>query len=267
VSADGRIKGDTQTVYVLALAFDLLPQEKREQAVKHLVDNIRDRNWRLSTGFVGTKDLMGTLTRFGRTDVAYQLFHNEAFPSWGFSIRHGATSIWERWDGWTPENGFQDPGMNSFAHYSFGAVGEWMFKTIAGIDCDVPAYDHIVIHPRLGGSVTWVKATYDSIHGPIATAWRIMPEPRPNGELRLYVTIPANTTATVYVPTRDADSVMEGRKHASQARACGCRHAGRHRRLRSRQRRLSFRRAIAVAFGRQQQFPSPALSGGFSFEG
>jgi alpha-L-rhamnosidase len=217
VSADGRIKGDTQTVYVLALAFDLLPQEKREQAVKHLVDNIRDRNWRLSTGFVGTKDLMGTLTRVGKTEVAYQLFHNDAFPSWGFSIQHGATSIWERWDGWTPENGFQDPGMNSFAHYSFGAVGEWMFKTIAGIDSDAPAYDHIIIHPRPGGRVTWVKATYDSIHGPIAAAWRIMPEPRPNGEFRLYVTIPANTTATVYVPTRDADSVMEGRKHASQA--------------------------------------------------
>ncbi len=160
---------------------------------------------------------MGTLTRCGRTDVAYQLFHNETFPSWGFSIKHGATSIWERWDGWTPEKGFQDPGMNSFAHYSFGAVGEWMFKTIAGIDCDVPAYDHIVIHPRPGGRVTWAKATYDSIHGPIAAAWRIMPEPRPDGELRLYVTIPANTTATVYVPTKDADSVMEGRKHASQA--------------------------------------------------
>jgi alpha-L-rhamnosidase len=217
VSAAGRIKGDTQTVYVLALAFDLLPQEKREQAVKYLVDNIRDRNWRLSTGFVGTKDLMGTLTRCGQTDVAYQLFHSDVFPSWGFSIKHGATSIWERWDGWTPENGFQDPGMNSFAHYSFGAVGEWMFKTIAGIDSDSPAYDHILVHPRPGGRVTWVKAMYDSIRGPIATAWRILPEPRPNGEFRLYVTIPANTTATVYVPTRDADSVMEGRKHAAQA--------------------------------------------------
>jgi alpha-L-rhamnosidase len=217
VSADGRIKGDTQTVYVLALAFDLLPQEKREQAVKHLVDNIRDRNWRLSTGFVGTKDLMGTLTRFGKTDVAYQLFHNDVFPSWGFSIQHGATSIWERWDGWTPENGFQDPGMNSFAHYSFGAVGEWMFKTVAGIDSDVPGYDHIVIHPRPGGRVTWVKAMYDSIHGPIASAWRIMSNFRSHDEFRLYVTIPANTTATVYVPTKDADEVTEGRRHASQA--------------------------------------------------
>ena len=237
VSADGRIKGDTQTVYVLALAFDLLPESsmgvppmnqdhgqdaratKREQAVKYLVDNIRDRNWRLSTGFVGTKDLMGTLTRFGQTDVAYQLFHNDAFPSWGFSIKHGATSIWERWDGWTPENGFQDPGMNSFAHYSFGAVGEWMCKTIGGIDSDGPSYDRIVIHPQVGGRVTWAKATYDSIHGRIATAWRIMPEPRPNGEFRLYVTIPMNTTATVYIPAKDASSILEGRRPATQAKA------------------------------------------------
>jgi alpha-L-rhamnosidase len=214
VAADGRIKGDTQTVYVLALAFDLLPENKREQAVQHLVDNIRDRNWRLSTGFVGTKDLMGTLTRFGRMDVAYHLFHSDVFPSWGFSIKHGATSIWERWDGWTPENGFQDPGMNSFAHYSFGAVCEWMFKTIAGIDTDGPAYERIIIRPQPGGRLSWAKATYNSIHGPIATAWRLMPS---NGELRLYVAIPANTTATVYVPTKDAPGILEGKKPAAQA--------------------------------------------------
>jgi alpha-L-rhamnosidase len=219
VSPDGRIKGDTQTVYVLALAFDLLPQEKRGQAVKYLVENIRDHEGRLSTGFVGTKDLMGTLTRFGQTGVAYRLFHNDAFPSWGFSIKHGATSIWERWDGWTPENGFQDPGMNSFAHYSFGAVGEWMLKTIGGIDTDGPAYDRIVIRPQPGGHVTWAKATYDSIHGRIATAWRIMPESKSGHELRLYVTIPANTTALIYIPARDAGSIIEGKKPASQAQA------------------------------------------------
>ncbi len=113
------------------------------------------------------------------------LFHSDAFPSWGFSIKHGATSIWERWDGWTPEKGFQDPGMNSFAHYSFGAVGEWMFKTIGGIDSDGPAYDHIVIHPQPGGHLTWAKTTYNSIHGPIATDLadhaRFTAEPRSSG--------------------------------------------------------------------------------------
>ncbi|HNS19008.1 MAG TPA: family 78 glycoside hydrolase catalytic domain [Sedimentisphaerales bacterium] len=219
VSADGRVKGDTQTVYVLALAFDLLPKEKRPMAAQHLVDNIRDRDWHLSTGFVGTKDLMATLNAIGRTDVAYHLFHNETFPSWGFSIQHGATSIWERWDGWTPEKGFQDPGMNSFAHYSFGAVCEWMFRTIGGIDTQLapteaggPAYKHIVIRPQMGGRLSWAKTSYNSIRGKIATAWKV------DGDtLKLDVTIPANTTATVYVPAVDAASIRERRKPVAQA--------------------------------------------------
>jgi alpha-L-rhamnosidase len=212
VTPDGKIKGDTQTVYVLALAFDLLAKEKREIAMKYLVDNIRDRNWHLSTGFVGTKDLMGTLTRFGETNVAYQLFHNESFPSWGFSIKHGATSIWERWDGWTPEKGFQDPGMNSFAHYSFGAVGEWMFKTIGGIDTDGPAYQRIIIHPRPDGRISWAKTSYDSIQGKIATAWKVQ-----DGQFSLEVTVPTNTVATVYIPAKDAASVREGLNVATKA--------------------------------------------------
>ncbi len=231
VTADGHIKGNTQTVYVLALAFDLLPTEKREQVTQYLVNDIRSRNWHLSTGFVGTKDLMTTLTRFGRTDVAYNLFHNDTFPSWGFSIRHGATSIWERWDGWTPEKGFQDPGMNSFAHYSFGAVGEWMFKTIAGIDTSGPGYEHIVIRPCPDGRLSWAKASYDSIRGRIATAWKIEHRRQNAGwdllhldssstrvpTLVLDVTIPANTDATVYVPTADPQRVTESGNVASQA--------------------------------------------------
>ena len=155
---------------------------------------------------------MATLTGIGETDVAYHLFHNETFPSWGFSIKHGATSIWERWDGWTPENGFQDPGMNSFAHYSFGAVAEWMFRTIGGIDTDGPAYKRIVIRPQPGGRLAWAKTSYDSIQGRIATAWKV-----DGDELRLDVTVPVNTTATVYIPAVDGASVREGRKSASQA--------------------------------------------------
>jgi alpha-L-rhamnosidase len=212
VAEDGRIKGDTQTVYVLALAFDLLPQAKQPAAVRYLVDNIKNRDWHLSTGFVGTKDLMQTLMRFDQTDVAYRLFHNDTFPSWGFSIRHGATSIWERWDGWTPEKGFQDPGMNSFAHYSFGAVCEWMFKTISGIDTEGPAYKHIVIHPRPGGRLTWAKTSYKSIHGQISTDWQVKGQ-----TFTLNITIPANTTATVYVPAESPDSVKEGTRPATKA--------------------------------------------------
>jgi alpha-L-rhamnosidase len=210
VADDGKIASDTQTAYVLALAFDLLPKEKREIAIQRLVDNIKGRDWRLSTGFIGTKDLMTTLTKVGRTDVAYKLFHNDTFPSWGFSIKQGATSIWERWDGWTPEKGFQDPNMNSFAHYSFGAVAEWMFKTIAGIDTDGAGFRRIIIRPRPGGRLEWAKTSYKSINGLVATGWILEGD-----TLKLDVTIPANTTATVYIPTSDPKSVMESGRPVS----------------------------------------------------
>ena len=212
VGADGKIKGDTQTVYVLALAFGLVDGEQAELAKKHLADNIKGRDYHLSTGFVGTKDLMATLTAIDRADIAYRLFHNDTFPSWGFSIKHGATSIWERWDGWTPEKGFQDPGMNSFAHYSFGAVAEWMFKTIAGIDTDGVGYRNIIIKPQPGGKIVYAKASYNSINGVIATEWKFK-----GGNFYLDVTIPANTTATIYIPAAKTGKITESRKPADKA--------------------------------------------------
>jgi len=213
VDDDGRIKGNTQCCYVMALCSDLLDPDRKKLAAGHLIDDIKSRNWHLSTGLVGTKDLMFVLTKIGRNDVAYRLLHNDTFPSWGFSIRHGATSIWERWDGWTPEKGFQDPGMNSFAHYSFGAVGEWMFRTIGGIDTDGPGFKKIIIRPQPGGRLHWAKTNYNSINGKIATAWRIH-----DSRLLLNVTIPANTTATVYVPTISVENVTESGKPAAQSK-------------------------------------------------
>ena len=150
VADDGRIKGDTQAVYVLALANDLVDGPKARLAAAYLVEDIEKKGGHLSTGFIGTKDLMLVLSKIDRRDVAYRLLFNDTFPSWGFSIKHGATSIWERWDGWTPEKGFQDPGMNSFAHYSFGAVYQWMVENIGGITSDGPAYKRIVIAPQPG---------------------------------------------------------------------------------------------------------------------
>ena len=171
VGGDGRIKGNTQAVYVLALAVDLVDGEKAKQAATYLVEDIEKKGGHLSTGFIGTKDLMLVLSKIGRHDVAYRLLLNDTFPSWGFSIKQGATSIWERWDGWTPEKGFQDPGMNSFAHYSFGAVYQWMVENIGGIQSDGPAYKHIVIEPHPGGPLTHAETSYQSIRGEIATAW------------------------------------------------------------------------------------------------
>lgn len=195
VGADGRIKSDTQTAYVLALRFGLLPEEKRVAAARYLVDDIvNKRNGHLSTGFLGVGYLTPTLTQTGHLDVAYRLLNNDTYPSWGYSIRQGATTIWERWDGWTEEKGFQDPGMNSFNHYSLGSVGEWMYSSVAGIDLDPtqPAYKHAVLHPHPGGGLTYARASYDSIHGRIVSDWKLE-----NGQFAYRIMVPTNTTATV----------------------------------------------------------------------
>jgi alpha-L-rhamnosidase len=212
VAPDGHIQGDTQTDYVLALAFGLLDADKQELAAQYLVDNIRRRDWHLSTGFVGTKSLMLALAQIGRGDVAQRLIHNDTFPSWGFSIKHGATSIWERWDGWTPEKGFQDPGMNSFAHYAFGAVYQWMVENIGGIQSASPDYKQILIAPQPDPLLTWADTAYVSIHGPIQTHWS-----RNGNALRLQLSIPPNTTATVRLPAAGPDRVSESGRPAARS--------------------------------------------------
>ena len=205
VSADGHIKGETQTCYVLALAFDLVPPEQAPLSADLLVADIQRRGWHLSTGFIGTKDLMLVLSKIGRPDVAYRLLFNDTFPSWGFSIKQGATSIWERWDGWTPERGFQDPGMNSFAHYSFGAVYQWMVENIGGIRSAAPAYKDIRLAPQFTDRLTSAEVSYRSIRGLIATDWQ-----RSKGKVRFNATIPANTTAQLILPARSGGEVTEG---------------------------------------------------------
>jgi len=207
VSPNGRVKGDTQTCYVLALRFGLLPPGLRPLAAKHLVDDIAAKNGHLSTGFVGVGYLCPVLTETGHNDVAYRLLLNDTFPSWGYSIKQGATTIWERWDGYTREKGFQDPGMNSFNHYSLGSVGQWLYQDVAGIDTDPdrPGFAHILIHPHPGPGLTRARAVYDSIRGRIVSAWRT-----DSAGLALDVTIPANTTATVFLPAPDGAAVTEG---------------------------------------------------------
>ena len=207
VSPEGRVKGDTQTAYVLALRFGLLPERLRPMAAQHLADNIASKDNHLSTGFVGVGYLCPVLTDFGHNDAAYTLLLNTTFPSWGYSIMQGATTIWERWDGYTKDKGFQDPGMNSFNHYSLGSVGQWLYQDVAGIDTDPdqPGYKHILLHPHPGPGLTEVHASYASIRGPIASSWKTA-----NGQLVWDVSIPANTTATAFIPTASAEAVREG---------------------------------------------------------
>ncbi|MGP0062191.1 MAG: family 78 glycoside hydrolase catalytic domain [Isosphaeraceae bacterium] len=208
VAPDGRIKGNTQACYVLAIAFDLVDGEKLQQAARYLVEDIEKRGGHLSTGFIGTKSLMQALSKVNRQDVAYRLLHNDTFPSWGFSIKQGATSIWERWDGWTPEKGFQDPGMNTFAHYSFGAVYQWMVENIGGIKSDGPAYKHIIIAPVIDERLKTGFVSYDSIRGPVGVIWSWE-----GGRMASFeVNIPANTTATVHVPVARGRALLESNR-------------------------------------------------------
>lgn len=197
VDESGRIKGDTQTVYVLALKMNLLTEEQRKLAVRHLAGNIQLHGNHLTTGFLGVGYLLPALTEGGREDLAYTLLNQGTFPSWLYSIKHGATTIWERWDAWTETNGFQNPGMNSFNHYSLGSVGEWMYQNIMGIntDEDSPGYKHFVIHPRPGGGLHFAKGEFHSVYGRIRVEWKLE-----RSLFILKVQIPVNTTATIYVP-------------------------------------------------------------------
>ncbi|MEU0808054.1 alpha-L-rhamnosidase [Streptomyces sp. NPDC005970] len=196
VSADGTVKGDTQTAYVLALSMDLLPDSARTRAADRLVELIRSKDGHLSTGFLGTPRLLPTLTAVGRTDVAYRLLEQRTFPSWGYQIERGATTMWERWDSVRPDGSFQDPGMNSFNHYAYGSVGQWMYENITGIGIGDPGFRSIVIRPRPGGDVHEANGRYDSLYGPITTRWTR----KDDGALTLDVSVPVNTTAEVWLP-------------------------------------------------------------------
>ena len=208
VRDDGQVGTGSQTGYVLALHFGLLPTALRPLAARHLVAAIEARDWHLSTGFVGTAYLLPVLSENGYHDVAVKLLSTDSFPSWLYEVVHGATTMWERWDGWTEARGFQDAGMNSFNHYAYGAVGDWLVRYLAGIELDAgsPSGRHWVIRPRPGDGIDRVAASYRSIQGTVACAWS-----REGGTLRLEVEIPANTTATVFVPSAEGpEAVREG---------------------------------------------------------
>ncbi|MBN2086034.1 MAG: family 78 glycoside hydrolase catalytic domain [Anaerolineales bacterium] len=207
VRGDGTIEGGTQTSYVLALEFDLLPGELRIPAAAELVRKIRERDNHLSTGFVGTPYITWVLSATGHLDTAYDLLRQTTWPSWLYSVTQGATTIWERWDGWTHDKGFQDPKMNSFNHYAYGAVGAWMYAVIGGIEPDPerPGYKHIVMHPRPGGGLARAAVELQSMYGGIQSDWT-----RADGRFDWKITVPANTTATIFIPAKDENRVTEG---------------------------------------------------------
>ncbi len=210
VTPNGRLVSGTQTAYVLALNFDMLPEALRPAIAQRLVNNIKDYNNHLTTGFLGTPYLCHVLTRFGYTDVAYELLLQEKYPSWLYPVKMGATTIWERWDGIKPDSTFQTPGMNSFNHYAYGAIGDWMYRVVAGIDTDGVGYKKIKIKPHTGGNLTNAAADLQTYYGKVSSHWKLE-----NGKLQMDVEIPANTTATIYIPADSADGVMESGKSLS----------------------------------------------------
>jgi len=221
---DGALSVDTQTAYALALYMNLLPDNLRSAAAARLARKIQDDDWRMGTGFLGTRPLLPVLSTTGQNDLAVRLLQNRKYPSWGYEIEQGATTIWERWNSYTRDKGFggeQNASMNSFAHYSFGAVCEWMFSQLAGIDTDGPGYKRIIVRPLPPSPnsnpdqkpIDWVRACYDSIHGRICTDWK-----RDGGNFELGVSIPANTTATVYLPTGDPATITESGKDLARSK-------------------------------------------------
>jgi alpha-L-rhamnosidase len=196
---DGSLRGSSQTGYALAFAMNLVPDTLRDKAAAKFAGEIARFHDHLATGFIGTPRLLPALHTAGRDDLARRLLLQETFPSWLFQVKLGATTMWERWDGWTPARGFQDRGMNSFNHYAFGAVGEYLYGAVGGIRAETPGYKRIRIEPVVGHGLTWANASLESLYGHIACGWKL-----DGHKLTMDVTIPVNTTATVCVPGADA---------------------------------------------------------------
>lgn len=207
LTENGRLVGDCQSAYLLALAFDLLGEAQRPAAVERLVELIRVRGWRLSTGFIGTPLLCPVLSRFGRHDVAVRLLLQDQWPSWLFTVKNGATTMWERWDSYTPERGFGDVSMNSFNHYAYGAVGEWMVHWLAGLapGHEAPAYRHIVFRPQPSERISSASARLDTPYGVASISWQTG-----SGEISGEVAVPSGAFADFIAAFNDLEMIRDG---------------------------------------------------------
>ena len=194
----GRLKGDTQTAYLLALDFGLLPETRRPAAARRLVALIEAAGGHLQTGFLGVRHLCPVLSDNGAADLAIDLLLKETYPSWGFSIAQGATTIWERWDGWTPQKGFQSINMNSFNHYAYGAVGEWIWSRIAGLDAstDAPGYREINLRPLFDRRLGHCRASYRAHVGKVSSHWTMVDD----HTVEWQIVIPPNCVGRVQLP-------------------------------------------------------------------
>lgn len=215
LTATGRLVSSTQTAYVLALNFDMLPESLRAQAAERLAANVKDYGNHLTTGFLGTPYLCHVLTRFGYVDLAYKLLLQETYPSWLYPVKMGATTIWERWDGIKPDGTFQVPSMNSYNHYAYGAIGDWMYRVMVGLDTyeDGTGYKHSKIEPHIGGGFTNAAASLQTYYGKLSNSWKVSGD-----QLTMEIEVPANTTATVFIPAKSVDAVAESGAPITQSK-------------------------------------------------
>lgn len=206
VTPSGRLLSNTQTAHVLALQFDMLPESQRAATAQRLVENIKSYGNHLTTGFLGTPYLCHVLSRFGHDSVAYDLLLQETYPSWLYPVKMGATTIWERWDGIKPDSTFQTPGMNSYNHYAYGAIGDWMYRVAAGLDTDEQqvGYHQVRIRPHLDPRLTKAESTLQTPYGQAKSGWTAT-----KGNVVMNVEIPANTTALVSIPASSAAQIRE----------------------------------------------------------
>ncbi|MFC5404373.1 family 78 glycoside hydrolase catalytic domain [Cohnella soli] len=206
VTQTGRLVSPTQTAHVLALRFGLVEGATRKRVEQSLIRLIEQAGYKLTTGFLGTPYLCPTLSEIGRSDLAYRLALSRDDPSWLYSVAQGATTIWEHWDGRKTDGSFWSADMNSFNHYAFGAIGEWFYRFVAGIDTDEarPGFKHIHVRPFPGEGLHYARASYQSMYGEIVSQWKI-----DNGKMQIEVKIPPNTTATIVLPNVLQEKVSE----------------------------------------------------------
>jgi len=207
----GKILKESQTGYVLAIHMNLLPDQLRAKAADHLLDLLKANNWRLGTGFLGTPYLLAALTETGHSDVAYRLLLTTAYPSWGYLVEHGATTMWERWNG---DEKKSDPSMNSYNHYAYGAVADWIYRYAAGIDTTPsdPGFHTIYLHPNFNPELGQIDFSYDSTYGRIHSAWKL------DGKTAVWhLTVPPNTTAELPLSAKQATQYWINGKLLSQS--------------------------------------------------
>ena len=202
VTGTGRLISNTQTAYVLALNFDMLDEPVRADAAGRLVDNIKSYDYHITTGFLGTPYICHVLSRFGYADVAYKLLFQESYPSWLYPVKMGATTIWERWDGIKPDSTFQSASMNSFNHYAYGAIGDWMYRVVCGVETETPAYKKSVISPVLTDQLKYAKSSTITPYGLIGSGWT-----QNGNKITFDIEIPANTTSTLILPSPEGSSI------------------------------------------------------------